>query len=105
MVGISAAPFKQLGKPPGARVGRAHLRLLEHLQSKVVFQTILQPVKVSRTGTGRKQASGKFPAQAATMPPPRHRPPTRLGGDFQPTNVFNAPPDTKTVCSKLPQTG
>lgn len=46
MVGTSAALFKQLDKPPGARVVRARLWLLEHLQSKVVFQTILQPVEV-----------------------------------------------------------
>lgn len=57
--GISDTPFK----PPGTRPGRARLRLLEHLQSQAVSQSILQPVE-SFTYWAK---AGKFPAQAAAV--------------------------------------
>lgn len=57
--GISDSPFKPLRTRPG----RARLRLLEHLQSQAVSQSILQPVE-SFTYWAKAR---KFPARAAAV--------------------------------------
>lgn len=57
--GISDSPFK----PLRTSLGRARLRLLEHLQSQAVSQSILQPVE-SFTYWAKAR---KFPARAAAV--------------------------------------